>query len=385
MGKLYLKEINKNDLYLLEKYNEDILSHQLKPSITSDSFVDWLQKMETSRSDSTKVHFFPYFLMLDDIPIGMPIIKTNIDVDEFWLKYGGNISYVISPSYRRKGYGTKCLHLVLEECLRLGLTKAFLTCDARNTGSFKIIQNNYGILENSFIDNRAHLGTLNYRFSIDIPSSLKQYENKYPPNRPTLNELCNLDRTDVSSFLINAKQSEIDKEKHILSLDENTFDYIVEIHTKYVSEFKYDEHGLVDEFSRTVGDIIKSNTFYGNNEVALVFSSLLRENGIPAICIFASNIDTKETRTFLEIYLNNKWFLFDPFDAKLYLNYDYNNLCLPNNYYVYRKSLNNFNFGIFTKEEMKKLIGAFADTYNNPQYECIELNNLKEIEIKKNL
>lgn len=105
MGKLYLKEINKNDLYLLEKYNEDILSHQLKPSITSDSFVDWLQKMETSRSDSTKVHFFPYFLMLDDIPIGMPIIKTNIEVDEFWLKYGGNISYVISPSYRKKGYG----------------------------------------------------------------------------------------------------------------------------------------------------------------------------------------------------------------------------------------------------------------------------------------
>lgn len=83
MGKLYLKEINKNDLYLLEKYNEDILSHQLKPSITKDNFVDWLQKMETSRSDSTKVHFFPYFLMLDDIPIGMPIIKTNIDVDEF--------------------------------------------------------------------------------------------------------------------------------------------------------------------------------------------------------------------------------------------------------------------------------------------------------------
>lgn len=56
-----MKEINKNDFYLLEKYNEDILSHQLKPSITSDSFVDWLQKMETSRSDSTKVHFFPYF------------------------------------------------------------------------------------------------------------------------------------------------------------------------------------------------------------------------------------------------------------------------------------------------------------------------------------
>lgn len=61
MGKLYLKEINKNDIDLLEKYNEDIFRHQLKPSITKDTFVDWIQKIEVSRSDSTKVHFFPYF------------------------------------------------------------------------------------------------------------------------------------------------------------------------------------------------------------------------------------------------------------------------------------------------------------------------------------
>ena len=358
MGKLYLKEINKNDLYLLEKYNEDILSHQLKPSITKDNFVDWLQKMETSRSDSTKVHFFPYFLMLDDIPIGMPIIKTNIDVDEFWLKYGGNISYVISPSYRRKGYGTKCLHLVLEECLRLGLTKAFLTCNARNIGSFKIIQNNYGILENSFIDNRAHLGTLNYRFSIDIKKSLRSYTEGIAPNFITIEQICNLDRTDINSFLINTKQSELNPKNIYLPLDVNVNGaaIIKYVCNEYLKNFVFSGNDKLDEFSRTVDDILNSKIFFGENEVALVESSLLREKRIPTICVYAASVDQKTTYTFIEVFLDNKWCLVDPMDGRIFTDYDYNNPSLPDGYITYRKALNNYSFGIFSKENMLDLI-----------------------------
>ena len=356
MGKLYLKEINKNDLYLLEKYNEDILSHQLKPSITKDNFVDWLQKMETSRSDSTKVHFFPYFLMLDDIPIGMPIIKTNIDVDEFWLKYGGNISYVISPSYRRKGYGTKCLHLVLEECLRLGLTKAFLTCNARNTGSFKIIQNNYGILENSFIDNRAHLGTLNYRFSIDIKKSLESHTEGIAQNFITIEQICNLDRTDIKSFLINTKQSELDPKNIYLPLDVDNTAIIKYVCNEYLKNFVFSESNKVDEFSRTVDDILNSKIFFGENEIALIESSLLREKRIPAICVYAGSGDKKTTYTFIEVFLDNKWCLVNPMNGRIHTEYDYNNLSLPDGYIIYRKALNNYSFGVFSKENMLDLI-----------------------------
>lgn len=375
MGKLYLKEINKNDLYLLEKYNEDILSHQLKPSITSDSFVDWIQKMEASRSDSTKVHFFPYFLMLDDIPIGMPIIKTNIEIDEFWLKYGGNISYVISPSYRRKGYGTKCLHLVLEECLLLGLKKVFLTCDARNTGSVKIIQKNYGILENSFIDNRAHLGTLNYRFSIDTKRSLKLYNEGISPKIATVEQICNLDRTDINSFLINVKQSELNQKNIPFPSNVNGIEIIKYVCNEYLKKFVFSETKETDEFSRTVKEILDSKHIFGGNEIALVISSFLREKNIPTICVFASNKEKEELRTFLEIRLNNKWYLFDPINGRLYLNYDYNNPFLPDNYLAYRKALNNFSLGVYTVEKMLELINTnkLTSVYKEPGYEFIEL------------
>ena len=360
MGKLYLKEINKNDLYLLEKYNEDILSYQLEPSITSDSFVDWIQKMEASRSDSTKVHFFPYFLMLDDIPIGMPIIKTNIEADEFWLKYGGNISYIISPSYRRKGYGTKCLNLILEECLRLGLKKVFLTCDARNTGSFKIIQKNYGILENSFIDNRAHLGTFNYRFSIDIRKSLKSYTEGIAPSFITIKQICNLDKTDTKSFLINVKQSELNPKNISLPLDINGTAIIKYVCNEYLKNFVFSESNKVDEFSRTADDVLNSKIFFGENEVALVASSLLREKGIPAICVYATSIDQKTTYTFIEVFLDNKWCLVDPMEGRIFTDYDYNNLSLPDGYIIYRKALNNYSFGVFSKENMLDLIKSFT-------------------------
>lgn len=360
MGKLYLKEINKNDLYLLEKYNEDIVSHLLKPSITSDIFIEWMQKMEASRSDSTKVHFFPYFLMLDDIPIGMPIIKTNIEVDEFWLKYGGNISYVISPSYRRKGYGTKCLNLILEECLRLGLKKVFLTCDARNTDSLKIIQKNYGILENSFIDNRAHLGTLNYRFSINIKKSLKSYTEGIVPNFITIKQICNLDRTDINSFLINAKQSELNPKNNSLPLDVNGTAIIKYVCNEYLKNFVFSESNKVDEFSRTADDILKSKIFFGENEVALIESSLLREKGIPAICVYATSVDQKITYTFIEVFLDNKWCLVDPMNGRIFTEYDYNNLSLPGGYIIYRKALNNYSFGVFSKENMLGLINSYT-------------------------
>lgn len=63
------------------------------------------------------------------------------------LEYeGGHIGYVIRPSDRRKGYGTRILALTLEKARDLGLNRVLLTCDTDNIGSARIIEKNGGKL-----------------------------------------------------------------------------------------------------------------------------------------------------------------------------------------------------------------------------------------------
>jgi predicted acetyltransferase len=66
-------------------------------------------------------------------------------------KEGGNIGYMITPSQRRKGYGTQQLALCLEKACALGLDRVLVTCDTDNIGSARIIQKNGGVLENEVI------------------------------------------------------------------------------------------------------------------------------------------------------------------------------------------------------------------------------------------
>jgi predicted acetyltransferase len=60
------------------------------------------------------------------------------------LRFGGHIGYVVRPSERRKGYGTRLLALTLEKARQRGLTRVLVTCDDENVGSARIIEKNGG-------------------------------------------------------------------------------------------------------------------------------------------------------------------------------------------------------------------------------------------------
>ena len=62
--------------------------------------------------------------------------------------FGGHIGYDVRPTERRKGYGSLILKLTLEKARERGLEKVFLTCDADNIASAKIIEKHGGKLEN---------------------------------------------------------------------------------------------------------------------------------------------------------------------------------------------------------------------------------------------
>ena len=90
-------------------------------------------------------------------------IRFHIN-NEFLLQYGWHIWYGISPLYRRKWYATKMLWLALEECKKLNISKALVTCYTDNIASAKTIEKNWGKLENIIDWN----GRENSRYWIDI-------------------------------------------------------------------------------------------------------------------------------------------------------------------------------------------------------------------------
>ena len=173
MDNLYLKQVEETDIDILNKYNNDCINNNSNPWISEDTFQDKIKKWKEEQSDNSKVHFIPFWLLNNDKVIGLAILKTNIETDEIWKEYGGNISYVITPSNRNKGYGTKCLHLALQKCMELGLENILITCDINNIASKKIIESNCGVLKDCITDKN---GNEEYRYNINVEESLNKYD-----------------------------------------------------------------------------------------------------------------------------------------------------------------------------------------------------------------
>ena len=64
----------------------------------------------------------------------------------------GHIAYYIKPDERRKGYATKALGLVLKKYKNTN--RILITCTKDNIGSAKVIENNGGILEKTYLSKR---------------------------------------------------------------------------------------------------------------------------------------------------------------------------------------------------------------------------------------
>lgn len=171
MEELYLKEVEESDINILKDYHKEFNKYNKKGWVNEDRFIPLLTEWKEDRNNLEKVHFFPFWLMKDNKAIGLVIIKNNIEVDEMWREYGGNISYTIAPDYRRKGYGTKSLNLALQKCVDLGINKVLITCLDSNIASRKIIESNHGILKDTYVD--KFNGELSRRYLINVQDSSK--------------------------------------------------------------------------------------------------------------------------------------------------------------------------------------------------------------------
>ena len=119
-----------------------------------DDFHEFLLKIETNKHQELLPDNFSsqntYCLFDEGRLIGGFNLRHNLVGN--LINHGGNIGYLIRPSERRKGYGTKMLAFALVKAKELGLTKVLVSCEINNIGSSKVIENNKGIYENDYYD-----------------------------------------------------------------------------------------------------------------------------------------------------------------------------------------------------------------------------------------
>ena len=97
--------------------------------------------------------------------VGMSSMRHELS--DFLRNIGGHIGYHIRPGYRRKGYGTAILGLVLEEAHKIGLEKVLVTCSPSNIGSAKIIERNGGKFENTYTNDELDEPKRRYWFDME--------------------------------------------------------------------------------------------------------------------------------------------------------------------------------------------------------------------------
>lgn len=119
-----------------------------------DNYDNFLSKLEKNKhQELIKPEYSPqttFGIFENDELVGGFNLRHVIKGD--LINHGGNIGYLIKPSKRGKGYGTKLLSLALEEAKKINLEKVLISCRAENTASEKVILNNGGIYENSYYD-----------------------------------------------------------------------------------------------------------------------------------------------------------------------------------------------------------------------------------------
>jgi hypothetical protein len=147
--------------------------------------------------------------------------------------------------------------------------------------------------------------------------------------------------------------------------------------------FAYD--GWLNEvkFSRTADELYKSRALGGCSDFALVEITLFRAVGIPARMILTANVDWVEQRkrdelapveghSFIEVFLEDRWYLVDSTYRWLYSAYDPKRPGFPHGEVFCMRGKDFWDMGLRNAGDLKRLMGAFAlaheGGYQDPRY-----------------
>lgn len=135
------------------------------------SFARYLDVLERhARGENLPGNHVPStFLFAFDASRIVGRVAIRHELNDFLLRVGGHIGYVVVPEFRRRGYATEMLRQSLEIAnRRLGIDRVLVTCDDDNVGSIKTIEKNGGVLENVVVG--PDLGAPKRRYWINTRS-----------------------------------------------------------------------------------------------------------------------------------------------------------------------------------------------------------------------
>lgn len=118
-------------------------------------YEKWLQKCEKDKNIeniSTALR--------SNATYGCSTIRHHLKEDSIYTD--GNISYLIRPRERKKGYGTLQLKLLLDKARNLGLDEVLAICDENNIRSRKIIEKCFGVSDYSVCSEISNTMRLRY-------------------------------------------------------------------------------------------------------------------------------------------------------------------------------------------------------------------------------
>lgn len=147
-------------------------------------------------------------------------------------------------------------------------------------------------------------------------------------------------------------------------------------------------------FEVSASKILSTPILGGCTTYATAFSTLCRAKGIPAVVVDSAKIEWIRNgcslhnvwgHFFVEVYIEDTWYLVDSTAGKLYKNYNRNNWFLPDGYIAFTKSLSFIDPG--TTEANHNLLQrvAFVNKmvdYKTPKYPVV---NLYDTTIKNRL
>ena len=117
----------------------------------SESYAQWLAGVRNNMDPATvRGGLVPATSYLgvrasDGTLVGM--IQIRHALNDYLRRFGGHIGYSVRKGERRKGYAGEMLHLSLEKCREMGISRVLVTCDRENTASARTILSNGGMLE----------------------------------------------------------------------------------------------------------------------------------------------------------------------------------------------------------------------------------------------
>lgn len=143
---------------LSNHYDQTSWTHLRQPEAHSfqkefSAYLDQLLASQHAKS-SGQIPSTVYWGMVGVVVVGRITLRHGLD--SFLETIGGQVGYIVRPSWRGRGAATEMLRLLLETREAKKLPSILLTCDEDNFLSEKVILNNGGVYENTTLLTGEH-------------------------------------------------------------------------------------------------------------------------------------------------------------------------------------------------------------------------------------